>query len=112
MRKDARENAFKLIFESLFHKLDKELSEQDFVDLKKDADKEFFNEIISAFEKNKEDLQEKIESNLKEYDYSRVYRVDLALVYLALTEILFCKTPKAVAINEAVELSKKYSTEK
>ena len=25
MRKDARENAFKLIFESLFHNLDKEL---------------------------------------------------------------------------------------
>ncbi len=112
MRKDARENAFKLIFESLFHSLDKELSEENFVDLKKEEDKEFFDQIISAFEAHKEELKTKIEEKLKGYEYNRVYKIDLALIYLALTEILYCNTPKAVAINEAVELSKTYSTDK
>jgi len=112
MRNEARENAFKLIFESLFHEVDKELSNENLVALKKEEDISFCNEIFSAFEDNKDDLKNKIESNLKNYEYSRVYKVDLALVYLALTEVLFCKTPKAVAINEALELSKKYSTEK
>lgn len=112
MRNEARENAFKLIFESLFHEVDKELSNENLVALKKEEDISFCNEIFSAFEDNKDDLKNKIESNLKNYEYSRVYKVDLALVYLALTEVLFCKTPKAVAINEALELAKKYSTEK
>ena len=57
-------------------------------------------------------MQQKIEAHLKNFEYDRVFKVDLALIYLALTEILYCKTPKAVAINEALELSKTYSTEK
>ena len=112
MRRNARENAFKLIFESLFHTVDKDLSQENLEILKKQEDAEFCNEIYAAFEKNQESLKEKIETNLKNYEYSRVYKVDLALVYLALTEILFCKTPQAVAINETLNLAKKYSTEK
>ena len=42
MRKDARENAFKLIFESLFHDFDKELSKDNLTELKKEEDKQFF----------------------------------------------------------------------
>ena len=112
MRNDARENAFKLIFESLFHNLDKELSEENLAVLKKDDDKLFFDKIISSFEEHKDEIKIKIESKLKGYDYSRVYKIDLALIYLAITEVLYCDTQKAVAINEAVELSKKYSTDK
>ena len=33
-------------------------------------------------------------------------------MYLAITEIKYVKTPIAVAINEILNLSKKYSTEK
>ena len=111
MRKDARENAFKLIFESLFHNLDKELSEENIV-LQKEDDRAFFDQIISEFELHKAEMQKQIEEHLNNFDYSRVFKIDLALIYLALTETLYCGTPKAVAINEAVELSKKYSTDK
>lgn len=112
MRNDARENAFKLIFESLFHDVDKELSLSNLKELKKEDDQNFFESIINAFASHKDELKVEIESHLKNFDYSRVFRVDLALIYLALTEIKYCECPKAVAINEALELSKKYSTEK
>ena len=112
MRNDARENAFKLIFESLFHECDKTLSQENLTTLKKEDDQKFFDEIISAFEQNKDILKEKIESHLKNFDYSRVFKIDLALIYLSLTEILYCGTPSAVSINETLNLSKKYSTEK
>ena len=112
MRKDARENAFKLIFESLFHTIDKTLTEENLVVLKKQEDVAFCDDIFSAFSAHEEELKAKIETNLKNYDISRVYKVDLALVYLALTEMLYCNTPKGVAINEALEIAKKYSTEK
>jgi len=61
---------------------------------------------------HKAEMQKQIEEHLNNFDYSRVFKIDLALIYLALTETLYCGTPKAVAINEAVELSKKYSTDK
>lgn len=112
MRNDARVNAFILIFEGLFHELDVELSKENLTELKKEEDIKFFNEIIKSFEENKTVLKEKIEAHLKNFSYDRVYKIDLALIYLALTEIDYCQTPKAVAINEALELAKKYSTEK
>lgn len=112
MRNDSRENAFKLIFESLFHQFDLTLSNENLIELKKEDDKTFFEQIMSSFEENKDALKIDIEKHLKNFDYSRVFKVDLALIYLALTEIKFCETPKAVAINEALELAKKYSTEK
>lgn len=112
MRNDARENAFKLIFEGLFHEADEELSKENLKPLKKQEDIEFFEKIVSKFAENQTVMQQKIEAHLKNFEYDRVFKVDLALIYLALTEILYCKTPKAVAINEALELSKTYSTEK
>lgn len=112
MRKDARENAFKLIFESLFHDVDKELSLPNLKDLKKEEDQKFFEQITNSFSEHKEELRAEIETHLKNFDYSRVFKVDLALIYLALTEIKYCESPKAVAINEALELAKIYSTEK
>ena len=112
MRNEARENAFKLIFEGLFHECDVELSKDNLVELKKEDDIEFFKAIMTAFEENQQTMQQEIENNLKNYSYSRVFKVDLALIYLALTEIKYCQTPKAVAINEVLEIAKKYSTEK
>lgn len=112
MRNDARENAFKLIFEGLFHECEKELSKENLTVLKREADIKFFDEIMNAFEENKTTLKAQIEANLKNYEYSRLFKIDLALVYLALTEIEFCGTSAPVAINEALELAKKYSTYK
>ena len=112
MRSAARTNAFILIFEGLFHEFDVELSKENLTELKKDEDIKFFDDIISAFEANKETLKTDIESHLKNFSYDRVFKIDLALIYLSLTEIKYCQTPKAVAINEVLELAKKYSTEK
>ena len=50
---------------------------------------------------------------VKGYDIDRIYKVDLAILVLAVFEIEFEKsTPQNVVINEAVELAKKYSTDK
>ena len=112
MRNDARENAFKLIFESLFHEYDEQLSKENLTVLKKEEDNKFFEDIMKNFNEHKECLKEEIEKHLKNFDYDRLFKIDLAIIYLAVTEIKFCETPKAVAINEALELAKKYSTGK
>lgn len=112
MRNDARENAFKLIFESLFHEYDQLLSKENLTVLKKEDDNKFFEDIMKNFNEHKELLKEEIEKHLKNFEYDRLFKIDLAIIYLAVTEIKFCETPKAVAINEALELAKKYSTGK
>lgn len=111
MRNDSRENAFKLIFEGLFHECDEDLSSENLTPLK-EKDEVFFQEIMGAFNQNKDALRAQIESKLQNFEYDRLFKIDLAIVYLALAEIEFCGTPKAVAINEALELAKKYSTQK
>ena len=48
----------------------------------------------------------------KSFKLSRIYRIDLAILELAIWEIDHTETPYQVVINEAVGLAKKYSTEK
>lgn len=110
MRRDARESAFKLIFETLFKDAEKETLDEVTSPLKKDADVKFCEDIFSAYMEHRDELESEVASYLQNFDLSRVYRVDLALIYLALTEIKYLSTPKAVAMNEAIEISKKYST--
>ena len=112
MRAFARETAFKLIFERLFVKENYDFNEEFFASLKKEEDKEFAIEVLTNYLQNKETLTEMIKQNLIGYEIDRVYKIDLALMLEALTEIFYIKTPERIAINEVVELAKKYSTEK
>lgn len=111
MRAYARELAFQLIFERLFVK-ENYSDEEFFASLKKEDDKNFVKEILSCYEQNKESVQELISSNLVGYELNRVYKVDLALLCEAVTEIIYIKTPYKIVVNEIVELAKKFSTEK
>ena len=75
-------------------------------------DLEFANEIVEAFMDNKEDFSKELDEILEHYQRDRLFKVDLALLYLALAEMKCLKTPKAVVVNEVLEIAKKYSTEK
>jgi len=80
--------------------------------LKKEEDKEFSKKLVLTFEKHKEELTNLISSHLVGYEIGRVYKVDLAILYLACAEISYLQTPYKIVVNEAVELAKVYSTEK
>mgnify|MGYP002516849677 CR=1 FL=1 len=52
-------------------------------------------------------------SKLKNWTIERIFKIDLAILSRAIYEILFIDNiPVKVSANEAVELAKKYSTEK
>ena len=112
----ARENCFKLMFEYEFLKERNDVSLSIFLesdDLTEDEKMFVQNEYDGLIKKNKE-LEEIITKYLKGYTFSRIYKVDLAILKIAVYELLFSKenTPAGVVINEAVELAKKYSTDK
>ena len=49
---------------------------------------------------------------LNDWNIDRLSKVDKAILSIGIYELLYTDTPSVVAINEAVELSKKYSDEK
>lgn len=107
-RTTARELAFKTIYSKFFNADESEELEQ--------ADNEgleFTSKILKAFAENYNEINEIISANLKGYTVERLFKIDLAIITLAVIELKFIKeNPKEVIINEAVELAKKYSTEK
>lgn len=114
-RRDARDTAFKLIFEYTFTKEKKDfLIDEYSLELNLDGDdmsyiKEIYFGIISHYEELIQDISKYAEN----FSVDRIYKVDLALLLLAIYEIKYMeKIPFKVSVNEVIGLAKKYSTEK
>ena len=112
-RKKGREYAFRMVFEKFFHEPESgyEFVDEEFVVL--DEDMPFINGLIGGVNSNYDEILNIIKDNTIGYDLDRIYKVDLAILVLAVYELKFDNsTPQNVVINEAVELAKKYSTDK
>lgn len=111
----AREYLFKIGFEYQFRKQkDDELLNEFLQDENlTDDDKAFLQSGYDGVIANQNQIDEIIKKYLKGYTFERVYKVDLAILKIAIYEMKFSNqtTPNSVVINEAVELAKKYSTE-
>jgi len=76
-------------------------------------DKEYMKNIINKFFENQEVVDNSINKNAKNWTVDRLAKVDLSILRVAITEILFAEDiPQKVSINEAIELSKRYCDEK
>lgn len=108
MRKEERELAFCLVYESLFNEVNIENS---FLSLEV-KDGEYAKKILETYLQNKSEIETKLSQILVGYDVNRVYKIDLALLCVSLTEIFYLDVPPPVGVNECIELAKKYSTDK
>ena len=118
-RKEERELALRGIFQIDFHAEDAELdtSLKNFFELAGQGDPEdevsgmtggYAKKVINAALENQGAIDALIASHLKEtWDFSRVPKMEKAILRLGVTELLYTKVPKEIAINEAVELAKK-----
>ncbi len=116
-RSAIRENAFKLIYSLEIQKTEN-LEEQ--IDLffesnniKDEQAKKYIKDVIFGINENLEEILKDIEQNLKEdWKLNRISKMDLSILKLAIYEIKYNEIPYKVAINEAVELAKKYGEDK
>ena len=114
MRRVARELVFKLVFEYTFYgvanddTLELLLVEADLTD----DDKDYISSTYAGVLANVDGLKDTISAHLDSYTLDRIYRPDLAVLILATYELESKSAPIPVIINEAVELSKKYGTDK
>ncbi|MDD3393363.1 MAG: transcription antitermination factor NusB [Anaerotignum sp.] len=116
-RRSARKNAFFLLFQMDFNKAEeyeqvKEIffAEQD--EPVEEDDKDFIIGEVEGARGHLEEIDCLIGEYAKGWNIERLSKVDLAILRLAVYELRFSEdTPVGVAINEAVELAKKFSSD-
>ena len=109
-RSELREIIMKIIYQvNMFEesKLDYDLN--DLIKEQLEVENEFINETIDGIIKNKEKIDSLANKYLKDWTMDRLNKVDQAIISLGIYELMYTETPSIVAINEAIELSKKYS---
>ena len=113
-RYDARENAFAVIFSSYFQKsteLDEILSL--YLESQSIESDDYFESLVRITYENLDAIDTLIEKNLNNWKISRISKVALAALRIGITELCYVDdTPDRVAINEAIELAKKYEDQK
>lgn len=77
-----------------------------------DKNAEYVETLFAAVQEHKQEIDETIAMYLRSgWRIDRLSRVDLSILRLGVAEMTYCGAPAAIAINEAIELSRKYSTE-
>lgn len=111
-RRQEREEAFVLVFERMFKDDESEEVFDSAVEARDVSIGKFTKLLVNGVYDKLEPIDEVIEKNLKGWKKNRISKVALTLLRIAVFEIVFVDdVPTNVAINEAVELCKKYATE-
>ena len=72
--------------------------------------KDYLRKIKDGIEKHKDEIDELISHNLKQnWSLNRISKINLSLIKIAIFEMLYLDLPYKIAINEVVELAKKYA---
>lgn len=114
-RSAMRELAFQLIY-GLEMQKEENLEQVDiFVESNEITDEKviaYLKDMQKGLVENSQEINTLIENNLKEnWSLARVSKINLSLIKIAIYEMLYKEVPYKVAINEVVELAKKYSDE-
>lgn len=111
-RSRAREVALQVLFQDDFqpgvnpHEADKFLQGR----LKKSELIEFGRSLVSGVRRNRAELDELLTQTVENWSLSRMAATDRNILRMGAFEILFADTPARVAINEAVELAKRFGS--
>lgn len=83
------------------------------IDIENFQDKKYLIDIVNNIIDNKNSIDSKIQSSLsKNWNINRLSKIDLSILRICIADIEYMGTPYKVAINEALNLAKKYSDEK
>lgn len=109
-RSELREIIMKVIYQvnilregNLDYDIDQLIKEQ------LEVENDFVNQIAKGVIKNQESISNLANRYLTSWTIDRFNQVDQAILSMGIYELMYTDTPSIVAINETLELSKKYS---
>ncbi len=114
-RSEIREVVLKFLYSLELQKMDKDEYEEQiqlFLEANEIEDKKvekYIKDAVYGIDENREEIINQIKDELSEkWEISRLSKMSLAILKLAVYEMIYAKVPYKVVINEAVELAKKY----
>ena len=112
-RSAMRELAFKLVYGI---EIQKETDEDclslffENNDITEEEVQDYLKEIKEGIEEHQDEINDLITRNLKKnWSLNRISKINLSLIKIAIFEMLYLELPYKIAINEVVELAKKYA---
>ncbi len=112
-RREERQQALDFVFEGLFRDDSPEEAFEDAANARDTQISEYARTVVSGIQEHQTEIDEIIEQNLKGWKKNRLARITLTILRIAVYEMLYMKDiPFSVSINEAVELAKRYATDK
>ena len=114
VRRDAREAAVQYLYQREMQGDQSDQALEEFYEMRglSPSGKRFCNELLEGWMQHREEIDEVIAKNARNFEFNRLSAVDRNVLRIACHEILFrSDIPAPVAINEAIEIAKKYSTE-
>ena len=111
-RNELREIIMKVLYQvSILEETELDYDINDLIKEQLEIENEFVNECVYGILKNKKDIVVLANKYLNDWTIDRLNKVDQAILELGIFELMYTATPSIVSINEAIELSKKYSEE-
>ena len=110
-RSELREKAMVILYQiDILKNNNVEFSVENLIQENLEVDNEFVRNIVYGVITHEESIDELADSHMKDWSINRIDKTGAAILRIGLFEILYEEeTPNIVAINEAVELAKKYS---
>lgn len=109
-RSEAREVIMKVIYQiSIMREANLEYDVDGLIHELVEVENEFVNDCVAGILEHEEEIVSLANKYLKDWTLDRLSKVDQAIIKLAIYELMYTDTPSVVSINEALELSHKYS---
>lgn len=100
-RREQREEVIKNLYEIDINSIEEEFT----------SEYEFIDKMVNGVLLNVEKIDEIITNNLQNWKINRLTYIDRAIIRFATYELYYTETPHEIVINEALNLTKKFSDE-
>ena len=112
-RSELREIIMKVLYQiDMFNEAKVDFDLNDLIKEQLEVENSFVNDSINGILEHREEINKLANKYLNDWSLDRLNKVDQAIISLGIYELMYTDTPSVVSINEAIELSKKYSDEK
>ncbi len=113
-RARSREVVMEIMYQMEIHKTyEMDDMEKFLVHYEEVLDMPYIHRLVELWLTHRSDVEGKITEHLKGWKLDRIAKIDLAILRLGITELIYADDiPRKVSINEAVNLAKKYVDEK
>ena len=112
-RSELREVIIKVIYQiKILESANLAYSIEDLIKEQLEIENDFVKSCVMGIIEKKKEIEKLANTYLQDWKFDRLNKVDQAILSLGIYELKYTDTPSIVTINEAIELSKKYSDSK